>query len=185
MLSLLLSLVPSVATPVALAHQEDPPKLTLRQELENARANAEKKNRRVLLMLFQEWHGPSSALADLLRKDEELQHELLYEYDLVVAHLQLDPDAPQVAREHGLDPDALPKPHLAVLDAQGNVVAQEAGSAFEVVEGDARKPDPKKVLDFLAKHQAPYLDAEVLLRGALAKAKETNRRLLVHAGAPW
>jgi hypothetical protein len=164
---------------------QEPRESRAREELAKALARAAQKNRRVLLVLFQEWHGPSSALTGVLREDEGLQRELLYEYDLVVANPVLDPDAAQVAREHGLDPDALAKPHVAVLDAQGNVIGQEAGSAFEVVEGDARRPDPAKVLAFLAKHRATPLDAEARLREALVQAERTNRRVLVHFGAPW
>jgi hypothetical protein len=180
MLSLLLSLLPTVSSPTPVSFQEERAKPTVREELAKAVANAAHKNRRVLL--FAEWSPPSSNLPSLLKEDEELRRELLYEYDLVVANPTLDADAVGILREHGLDFCAAA---LAVLDAQGNVVAKEDVAAFRPDGGDSQASDAKKALAFLSAHRAPPWDAEVRLREALSEAERTNRRVLVHAGAPW
>lgn len=180
MLSLLLSLLPSVSSSTLASFQEERAKPTAREELAKALANAAHKNRRVLL--FAEWSAPSSNLPLLLKEDEELRHELLYEYDLVLANPTLDPDAVGILSEHGVDPCVIA---LAVLDAQGNVLAKEDGAALCPDGSDAQTSDPKKVLAFLSAHRAPPWDAEVRLREALTQAERTNRRVLVHAGAPW
>jgi len=187
MLTTLLCALPLLGSPPpgsgAATALQDTRRHVAREDLAKAYANAEHKNRRVLLMLFSEWHGPSTNLLRVLKEDEGLAHELLYEYDLVVANLTLDPEAPAVAREHGFDPEKLDAPMLAVLDARGNVVAQAAGSTLDAAETGTT--DPKKVLDFLGAHRAAPWDAEARLRDALAEAQRANRRVLIHAGAPW
>jgi hypothetical protein len=186
MLSLLLALIPNVAPSSPTLVQEPRPaqeaRPTARTDLAQALAKARAKNRRVLVLVFQEWHGPSSDLARVLREDREVKHELLYEYDLVKANVTMDADAPAVLRELGLDPDALERPSLIVLDPEREVVARVAGSALEQSPQHA---DPAKVLAFLEPHRATPLDAEVVLREALARAAASKRRLLVHFGAPW
>jgi hypothetical protein len=163
------------------ARLQEPPKPAARTELDKALAHAQHKNRRVLLFSFAEGSAPSASLLSALKKDEELQHELLYEYDLVVLNPTLDPDAAAVLRERGLG-DVV---GLGVLDAQGTLLAQQGIAAFRPDQGDEQASDPKKVLAFLAQQRAKPLDAEVQLRDALARAKATKRRVLIHAGAPW
>lgn len=184
MLNALLALVPSLASPCIVQEPAPAPtdRRSLRAELAEAAARAAHKNRRVLLLLQQEWHAPSTNLARILREDPKVKRELLYEYDLVSANLTMDPEAPALVRELGLDPEGLAAPVLLVLDPGREVIARADAPALGE---DPLKPEVTNVMTFLEAHQAPPLDAEVVLRAALADAARSKRSVLVHFGAPW
>lgn len=72
-------------------------------------------------------------------------------------------------------------PYLTILDAEGKVLANQETGALE--EGDHH--DPKKVLELLAKHRAPYLKAAELVSAARKQAVEQKKNLFLVFGAPW
>lgn len=79
----------------------------------------------------------------------------------------------------GAQPDGYP--YLTVLDGAGKVVTHQETGSLE----DGPKHDPAKVLAFLAKHQAPYRNAQDLLDAALARAQKEEKRVFLSFEAPW
>lgn len=96
-----------------------------------------------------------------------------------VAAGDTDANAP-LARQYGAD---LKQgfPYLTILDGAGKVVTHQETGALEA----GQQHDPKKVLDFLTRHQAPAQDAQKIYEAARARAKAEGKRLLVAFEAPW
>lgn len=90
-----------------------------------------------------------------------------------------------VAKAYGMTLEAGSLPALAVLDADGNVLARTTGGAF-LAEADPAAYDVPKLSAFFKKHQAPPApDAEPLLESALKQAKAEGKSLFVWFSAPW
>jgi thiol:disulfide interchange protein len=141
---------------------------------------AQKKNQRVLIQWGGNWCGWCIKLAHTFKSDPQLAKKLLYEYRVLhvdVGHMDKNQD---LVKRFGAD---LTKgvPFLTVLDGQGKVLANQETGSLEV--GD--KHDPAKVLAFLEANQAEPQDAKTVLAGALARAKEAEKRVLLSFEAPW
>jgi hypothetical protein len=90
-----------------------------------------------------------------------------------------------VAQAYGVTMSATTLPALAVLDADGKVLARTSGTAFRS-DADPAVHDPAKLAAFLTKHQAPPApDAEPVLQAALKQAKADGKSLIVWFSAPW
>lgn len=90
-----------------------------------------------------------------------------------------------VAHAYGVTLEAGSLPALAVLDADGNVLARTTGGAL-LAEGDPAAYDVPKLSAFFKKHQAPPApDADPLLEAALKQAKAEGKSLFVWFSAPW
>jgi hypothetical protein len=72
-------------------------------------------------------------------------------------------------------------PALSVFDGEGKLLAHQPASAW-VGEG---KLDPQLLSATLERLKPKPLDAEVVLKRALAASAEGGKRVLVHLGAPW
>lgn len=77
-------------------------------------------------------------------------------------------------------------PHLTVLDANGQVVAQQSGQEF-AAEAGAKSPfDSAKIAAFLGKYQAPAPPpAGPLFKAALEQGKREGKTIFVWFSAPW
>jgi hypothetical protein len=90
-----------------------------------------------------------------------------------------------IAKTYGVTVAAGELPALAVLDADGNVLARTSARAFRS-EADPAAFDPAKIAAFLTKHQAPPApDAEPLLEAALKRANAEGKAVFVWFSAPW
>ena len=116
-----------------------------------------------------------------------MRRKLLYEYDVVRVDVGRHDKNLDLATSFGVDLKASGIPFLAVLAADGppgpqaRVLANQETGSLESGE----KHDPKKVLEFLTKHQAEYLMAEDLYRSGLKSAEEQKKRVFLIFGAPW
>jgi hypothetical protein len=146
-----------------------------------ALARARKDNQRVLVLFGSDADEASVALASLLAKDREVGRKILYEYQLAKVAVG-DPDRNMdLARGYGADLEKKGLPFLTVLAADGKVLANQPVSGLR----EDRRPEPKTVVEFLARWQAAPLDARALFKAALEEAGRSDRRVLVHLGAPW
>ena len=175
-------------TPVAPASARAAPPLptydasNLDARLAEASANARGNNRRVLVMWGSNADEASRSLIELAVRNAEVSRKLQYEYDVIRA----DPagnDA--LAARLAADVKAGALPRLTVLDADGRVVANEAAATLTAGGTGPAAPDPRQVVSFLTKHQAPPLNAETLLAGALSRAKKEQKTLFLWFSAPW
>ncbi|MBW7906595.1 MAG: thioredoxin family protein [Phycisphaerae bacterium] len=146
-----------------------------------ALAKAKRENQRVLVMFGGNWCGWCHKLHGLYKQDKEIARKLLYEYRLVLVDIGRWNKHMDVAESYKADLKKHGVPFLTILDADGKVIANQETGALE--EGDHH--DVRKVLEFLARHQAPPQDADKRLAAALAEARSDNKRVFLHLGAPW
>ena len=110
-----------------------------------------------------------------------MSRKLLYEYRVVKVDVgRFDRNLDLVER-YGAPLKEQGLPFLTVLDAAGEVLAQQETGALE----QGQEHDPRKVLSFLEQHQAEPRKAQALLDGALARAAEEEKRVFVAFEAPW
>ena len=145
--------------------------------LEAAKAKAAKANKRILVAFLGATCERSASLAAALDGDAALKRCCLYEFEVVRADAQKDSE---LAKRLCVDPKA-GTPALLVLDRAGQPIAALAPESY----ADGTKVVTEKLIEALKPHQATPLDADTVLADALAKAKASERRVLVHLGAPW
>ncbi|TAH35564.1 MAG: thioredoxin family protein [Planctomycetota bacterium] len=155
-------------------------KADARADIAAALAKAGEENQRVLIQWGGNWCGWCVKLNDILTKDQDLGHELLYEYQVVHVDVgQFDKNLDLAAQYGARIQDGVP--FLTVLGADGKVLANQETGGFEV---DGRH-DPKKLLEFLKGYRAAPWKAEELLQNALARAAKEEKQVLLMFGAPW
>ncbi len=146
--------------------------------LERASAN----HRRVLLQWGANWCGWCIKLHGLYKSDKEIAKELMYEYDVVYVDIGKWDKNTDLANFYGADLKT-GVPYLTVLDESGKVLANQETGVLEDPAISAH--DPAKVLGFLKKNQAEYLEAAELLADAQARAASEHKRVFLTFGAPW
>lgn len=153
------------------------------EQIADALRAAKRDNKRVLVQYGANWCGWCVKLAGLYKSDRDIAHELLYEYELVKIDVgRFDKNLDVVAKYGpGEKLKTSGIPFLTVLDADGKVLANQESGALEQGNGH----DPKKVLAFLKQWQADPLDAREVLKAALTTARESDKRVFLHFGAPW
>ncbi len=147
-------------------------------------ARAHKENRRVLVQWGANWCGWCRLLHKLFHEDKNIARKILYEYDVVLVDIGKFDRNTDLAESYDAFTNGFKKggvPYLTILGGDGKIVANQDTSVFEVGEGY----DSIKVLDFLTKNQAVYLEAEAVLRNGLEQAGASGRRVFLHFGAPW
>ncbi len=143
-------------------------------DVPKALARAGKENVRVLLVFGANDSEASRSVSELLRKDAALRKKVLYEYEVVRVDVGRRDRNMDLAGRYGAAPAMDDLPHFTVLSAEGKALAQEAAVA-----------DPKRLLAFLERHQAPPRKAGDLFQAALKEAREGKKRVLLTFGAPW
>jgi len=183
---------PAPATPAAPAKPDKPAKPPIydeqadaHQQIAAALQRAHKENRRVLIQWGGNWCGWCHLLHELCASDKDIQHELQYEYDVVLVDIGRFDKHMDIAQSYGADLKGTGVPYLTVLDADGHPLANQETGALEAQGAEKPGHDPAKVLEFLRAHQAPYLQAADLKQAALAEAARDGRRVFLHFGAPW
>jgi thiol:disulfide interchange protein len=149
-----------------------------------ALARAKRDNKRVLLQWGANWCGWCRLLHRLATTDKDVKKELLYEYEVVHVDIgRFEKNADLAEKYAAKISEGVP--YLTVLDADGKVLANQETGALELPDKTKPGHDPAKVLAFLAKNQAPALEAQAQFDAALARAKAENKRVFMHFGAPW
>jgi thiol-disulfide isomerase/thioredoxin len=151
-----------------------------KQLIETALTKAKRENRRVLIQWGGNWCSWCLLLHERFRTDRNLAKVLRYEYEVV----HIDSKNKDLMKQYGADRnDGVP--YLTVLDAGGKVLINQSTVPFETKVDGVNGHDPAKLLDFLIAHEAPPLKAAAVLDAALAEAAKTDRRVMLHFGAPW
>ncbi len=146
-------------------------------------AKAKKENQRVLIQWGANWCGWCKLLAAKMTNTAKLSREILYEYQVVHVDVgQFDKNM-DLAKELGAEFKAIP--FLTILDGDGKPLVQQNTEPFETTDGDKSGHDAKKLLTFLKEHEAKPLDANAVLASALATAKQEQKAVFLHFGAPW
>lgn len=164
-----------------------------KQQIAAALAKAKRENQRVLIQWGGNWCPWCLRLHATMTSDAKLARELLYEYQLIHVDAGSGGDKNvELASSYGADLKSFGYPFLTVLDADGKPVANQETSSLELkgqdgqsIEGKGAGHDATKVLAFLKEHEAPHLVAAEVLKAGSERATASNRRLLVHFGAPW
>ncbi len=147
-------------------------------------ARAGKENRRVLVQWGANWCGWCRLLHKLFHEDKNIVRKILYEYEVVLVDIGKFDKNTDLAESYDTFTNGFKKagvPFLTVLGGDGQVVANQDTSVFEA----GKAYDSNKVLEFLTKNQAVYLEADGVLRKGLEKAGASGRRVFLHFGAPW
>lgn len=151
-----------------------------------ASKRAQRDHTRLLVMFGFNTCGWCHKLHALFEKDQAI-HKLLHdEYEVVLVDIEA-PHAAELLKKckNALSSEEQAKgvgyPFLAVLDPDGKVVTAQRTDPLE--EGDHH--DPKRVQGFLDRWIAVRADAEKVLAEAKARASSSDKRVLLHFGAPW
>lgn len=176
----------SAAQPVAAERGPTPPAPTydaadLDARIAAASTRAREENRRVLIAWGSNTDRSSQAFIELTAKSSAVSRKLLYEYEVVRADAAGNE---ALAARFGAHLKEGAVPWLTVLDAGGQVIANESAAAFKASTGSSVF-DAEAVVAFLTRHQAAYLDAKTLLAGALSRAKKDQKTLFLWFSAPW
>lgn len=174
--------------PKPKAEKADKPEVKVYDEKADAKAliataltSAKRENRRVLVQWGGNWCGWCLLLHNRFTTDKTLAKTLRYEYDVV----HIDSKNKELMEKYGVDLSNAGVPFLTVLDADGKVVVNQPTEPFETKTDGKNGHDPKKLQEFLVKHQAAPKKAADELAAALADAAKTDRKVFVHFGAPW
>jgi len=155
------------------------------KQIAEAIKRAKKENQRVLIQWGANWCSWCHLLHDTFKEDKDVRRKLQYEYDVVLIDIGQWNKNIDYAMTLGADLKANGVPYLTVLNTDGKPIAnQETGSLEAKIDGKSGH-DPKAVMSFLTEHQAPYLDAESILATGLKTAREQDKRVFLHFGAPW
>lgn len=150
-----------------------------KQQLAAALVKAKKDHKRVLVQFGANWCGWCIKLHDTLVRDRALMRQVSEEFQYVsidVGHFDKHLD---IATGFGVKLESIPT--LTVLDEDGKVLVNTKTEPFE--ENGAHSV--AKLKEFLDKWQVPQKDAEQLLTAALARAKQEDKLVFLHFGAPW
>jgi thiol-disulfide isomerase/thioredoxin len=122
----------------------------------------------------------------------KLARKLQYEYDVVYVEAAMNKGNKELAATYGADLQKNGYPFLTILDASGKPLANQETDSLEVkgddgksLMGEAAAHDQAKVLAFLTEHQAPYQQADAVIKDAMDQAKASGKKVFLHVGAPW
>jgi thiol:disulfide interchange protein len=156
-----------------------------KEQIAAALARAKGENRRVLIQWGANWCSWCKLLDGLCASDRTIKQKLSYEYDTVLVDIGQWNKNMDLAASYEATLKDSGVPFLTVLSADGQVLANQETGSLEAANSATPAHDPKKVLDFLTKHQAPQLSAETVLSNSLIKAKAEEKKVFLHFGAPW
>jgi thiol-disulfide isomerase/thioredoxin len=154
------------------------------RQIAEALARAGKENKRVLIQWGANWCGWCKFLDHLMETDRTLSRMIAYEYEKVLVDIGRGDKHQDVAKKYGAEIKGVP--YLTILDANGNPLTNQQTVPFEKNTSKASEGhDPAKLMAWLTEFQAEPLVAADVLQAGLEEAKRTDRRVLLHSGAPW
>ena len=117
----------------------------------------------------------------MFESNREIGKTLLYEYERVNIDLGKMDKNMDLVKKYGARVEKEGLPFLTVLDAGGQVIANQGTGALE--EGDHH--DPAKVQEFLNKWTAQPENANSLFDQAIGQAAKEGKKVFLSFGAPW
>jgi thiol-disulfide isomerase/thioredoxin len=153
-------------------------KANAREQIDAALKVAKRDNKRVILVFGGNWCGWCYKLHDVFTTHEVIAPLVSEEYVPVMVDVDTNRE---LFESFGKDNAQQGFPFLTVLDAQGKLLVNQNTGDLE----EGPKHDPKKVEEFLRKWLPAKKNANEVLKRALAQARESDKRVLVHLGAPW
>lgn len=155
------------------------------EQIAAALAKAKKENRRVLIQWGGNWCGWCIQLHDHMKADRDLRRKLLYEYDVVHIDIGRFDKNIDLAGKLGADIKGNGVPFLTVLDADGTPIANQETGSLEAPDNPDASHNSAKLMSFLTEHQAEYRSASAILDEGLVLAREEDKLVFLHFGAPW
>ncbi|AWM41355.1 thiol:disulfide interchange protein precursor [Gemmata obscuriglobus] len=149
--------------------------------IEAALVSAKRENRRVLVQWGGNWCSWCLLLHNKFTTDRALAKTLRYEYDVV----HIDSKNTDLLKKYNVDLSNAGVPFLTVLNADGTVLVNQPTEPFETKEDGKNGHDAKKLQEFLDRYKAEPKKAADVLAAALADATKTDRKVILHFGAPW
>jgi hypothetical protein len=165
------------AAPALPTYQPD-----LSARLAGALDRARHENKRVLILWGSNTDKASQDFILTTVKNSETARTLLYEYEQIRAEVKGNEQAAAKYRTT-VAKDGMP--YLTVLDAAGEVLANQPALPFKASGDGAAAWDGPKLNEFLVKFKATYVAAEPLFASALGQAKRENKTLFLWFNAPW
>ena len=167
-----------LSTPLLAQEPPEPPDPEL-VALEAALERAAAKDTRVAVLVSPESNAETEQLSHWWRRAELAGVPLRYEYELV----HYKGSSGSLSRRLGT-PLIEPRYPMVLCSAEGRVLGQRSAVLGGPGEGPAAEVLEAR-LGWLAEHKVAMPDAREHLAAALSLAKKTDRRVLVHLGAPW
>ncbi|HLQ37965.1 MAG TPA: DUF255 domain-containing protein [Planctomycetota bacterium] len=153
-------------------------------QIATALVKAKKDHKRVLIQYGANWCGWCVKLHDTFHKEKEIAKQLFNEYEVVLVDVwegaDKDTRNQDIVAKYGAEISGIP--FLTVLDEDGKVLVNQPSDPLE--EGGDHH-SVAKVTEFLTKWQVPTVDGEQALAAALATAKQEDKLVFLHFGAPW
>jgi thiol-disulfide isomerase/thioredoxin len=153
-------------------------KANAREAIAGALKIAKRDNKRVLLKFGGDWCGWCYKLHHVFTKHHVIAPLVDEEFVLVLVDFDANR---QLFESYGKDNAKHGFPFLTILDAEGKLLVNQNTGDLE----DGLRHDPKKVEDFLRKWVATKKHADLVLKAALTEARKSDKRVLLHLGAPW
>ena len=166
-------------TPAQKPAQEPAPPTTA-ELYKLAKDKAAHDNKRVLVMWTSAEGTTTKTLGEMLNGHRKLATLIRNEFVMVRADGDKDSKDRSLAKRLGVK-IGQGLPALSVFDGEGKLLAHQPASAW-VGEG---KLDPQLLSATLERLKPEPLDAELVLKDALARSAECGKRVLIHLGAPW
>jgi len=160
-------------------------KADAKADIAAALARAKRDNKRVLIQWGANWCSWCKLLHASLQSDKEIAKAIFYEYEVVRVDVGGFDKNLDLAASFGAKLKESGIPYLTLLDADGKALANQDTGSLELADKQKPGHDRAKILDLLAKNQAPQLDAQKALDSALARAQSEKKRVFLHFGAPW
>ena len=155
------------------------------QEIAAALKRAKAENRRVLVQWGGDWCPSCQALYRMMKTDRELGRKLQYEYDVVYVDVGRRDNNQTLWKKYDVDLDQNEIPFATVLNAEGQVIANQDVLALGKDEDGKKSLQQTAILKFLTDHQALANDARKVVTAGIDQAKTDGKLVLLHFGAPW
>ena len=143
-----------------------------------ALTSAKMKHTRVLIQWGANSCGWCKLLHRLFNEDRGIRSKIRYEYEVVYVDVGRFDKNLDLVKKFGAEIKSIP--YLTILDGNGSLIVNQPTEPLE--EGNAHHPG--RVLEFLTTHQTETLNAEDLLKEALAEAERTDRMVFFHSSTP-
>jgi hypothetical protein len=121
-----------------------------------------------------------ATLGEAAPENTEEFTRLLTDFQRVHINVNDEPAAAHLARVYQVDVTKIALPALMVLAEDGKLAAQQSFAGA----GDPPQFDVESLREFLKRHALPPRNAEELMRGARRRARDENKRILLHHSSP-
>lgn len=163
-----------------------------KEQIAAALARAQKENKRVLVQWGGNWCHWCTKLHTTMTTDAKIKRTVLYEYEVV--HIDAgrptddEPKGKNIGYAASLGANIDGFPYLTILASDGTPVTHQETGSLEVVDETGKnlqKHDATRVNEFLVAHKAEPLYAKAVLDAGVLRARDENKLVFMHLGAPW